>query len=108
MDIAAAKRVWAELEGSSQVKFRDELVRLAVRYARLRVDWQLAPPTSRREMDRERTLAHNVLIDACNILSRQMAAAGENNGWRELLGDDRREIGDFACFLHVLLGVAAR
>ncbi|MFZ1641935.1 MAG: hypothetical protein WAV07_11025 [Candidatus Contendobacter sp.] len=30
---------------------------------------------------------------------------GETIGWRALLGDDRKNIGDFACYLHCLLGV---
>ena len=59
-------------------------------------------------MERRRTAAHDRLIDACNILSRQMAKEGEDNSWRADLGEDRRRIGDFACMLHCLLGLRAR
>ena len=59
-------------------------------------------------MDPERTRAHNALIDCCNILSRNMRTAGEDNSWRVALGDDRKAIGDFACLLHCLLGISAR
>jgi hypothetical protein len=37
-----------------------------------------------------------------------MAKAGLDNEWRRLLGDDRKVIGDFACFLVAHLGVLAR
>jgi hypothetical protein len=37
-----------------------------------------------------------------------MKASGETNTWRELLGYDRKDIGDFACFIHCILGLSAR
>ena len=42
-----------------------------------------------------------------DILSLHMAKWGETIGWRALLGADRKNIGDFACYLHRLLGVKA-
>lgn len=85
-----------------------DLIDAAVRYARLRVDWALKSPGDRLELEAARTSAHNVVIDACNILSRAMLRAGENNDWRASLGTDRRVIGDMACHLHCELGLAAR
>ena len=85
-----------------------DLIDAAVRYARIRVDWALMELEDRRALEGTRTAAHNVLIDACNALSRAMARAGENNAWRASLGTDRRMIGDMACHLHCLLGLAAR
>ena len=54
------------------------------------------------------TQAHEVFIDACNILSRNQGRAGEVNAWRESLGDDRKRIGDLACYLVLDLGLRAR
>jgi len=79
-----------------------------VRYARIRVDWELSDQKNRKEMDEERTRAHNAFIDSCNILSRNLHQKSEDNTWREELGTDRREIGDFACFIHCILGLRAR
>lgn len=59
-------------------------------------------------MDAGRTRAHNAFIDACNILSRQMARPGEDVAWRARLRSDRKILGDFACYLHCLLGLKAR
>lgn len=108
MDILRARRAHDAIEQSSLDQLRADLYSAAVRYARIRADWHLAPPDQRKEMDRARTLAHNVLIDACNVLSRNMMKAGEDNSWRALLGDDRKEIGDFSCYLHAIFGVLAR
>lgn len=108
MDHTTAERVLEAIERSRFVKPRDDLVAAAVRYARLRTDWQLSTREQRMAMDRTRSGAHNVLIDACNILSRAMGEAGEDNAWRGVLGTDRKEVGDFACHLQAILGVRAR
>jgi len=86
----------------------DELVLAAVKYARLRVDWQLASLEERTDMDARRTRAHNAFMDSCNILSRAMVKNALGVEWRAELGTDRKEIGDFACHIHCLLGIRAR
>lgn len=92
----------------------DDLLRAGSRYANLRVQWALTPPGKERgEYDRQRTLAHNVFIDNCNAMSRAMASQGLDIGWRKQLGDHRtsegrKTIGDFACFVHCMLGLWAR
>lgn len=87
---------------------REDLVARAVRYARLRTDWELADMEGRQNIDETRRLAHNAFIDACNILARAMAKAELDTSWRRQLGEDRRTIGDFACFVHCILGLEAR
>ena len=91
-----------------EAELKHDLVLCAVRYARSRADWRLADPRDRGEMDSARTAAHNVLIDDANILSRAMVKADEEVTWRRKLGDDRREIGDWACHVHARLGIEAR
>lgn len=96
------------IESSKLNELKTSLIEAAVRYARLRTDWALADKKTRLEMDAARTRAHDAFIDACNILSRNMAETGEPNDWRGALGTDRKMIGDFACRLHAILGVRAR
>ena len=84
------------------------LLTRAVQYARIRTDWALAPLDDRVEMDQPRRAAHNAFIDACNIMSRNMNKKGHAIAWRRRLGQDRKEIGDFACHLHCILGIMAR
>lgn len=89
-------------------ELKQSLILCAVRYARVRTDWRLAIPDERRAMDAGRIVAHNALFDAANILSRAMLKSGEDVTWRRKLGDDRKEIGDWACHVHARLGILAR
>jgi hypothetical protein len=111
MDWERACQVFQQVE---EARFEDphglraELIHRAVRYARLRADWQISASETRFGMDAERIAAHNALIDACNVLSRQMKRQGLDISWRDQLGEDRKEVGDFACYLHCILGLMAR
>lgn len=93
---------------SGLYSLRNDLFRKGVEYASIRAQWQLSTREQQTEMDQRRRLAHNAFIDACNILSRNMAKEGEDNLWRANLGEDRKIIGDFACFIHCFLCLAAR
>ena len=108
MDYNTATRLYHEIMPTSLPELRQGLLNAAVAYARLRTDWRLASADERRDLDQPRRLAHNALISACDILSRNMAQRGEPTQWRATLGHDREVIGDFACYLHCLLGIQAR
>lgn len=113
MDARKSEALLAALEAVETadeqfLAFRKDVFDLACRYARIRANWALAPREERRAMEDERTRAHNALIDAFNILSRFMARQGMDSSWRADLGEDRKEIGDFACYIHYVLGIRAR
>lgn len=103
-----ASRLWQLMRRTKQTELLNDLIAAAVTYARIRTDYRLAGSEGRGEQEQSRSVAHNRLIDACNILSRAMAAKGEDNAWRAELGDDRKNMGDFACFIHCALGLEAR
>jgi len=108
MSIETATQIF-EAVSSSQIKnLKDDLINLALDYARIRADYYLVDPDERRERENCRTRAHNAFIDSCNILSRNMDKNGESIEWRMMLGDDRQYIGDFACYIHLFLGLRAR
>lgn len=109
MNLAEAQMIIAEVERSRVPEaLRRQWLEAAVRYAELRVAWWLAAPADRSALDPSRTAAHDAFIDACNILSRAMASAGESNAWRRAIGAAREDIGDLACLLHGVLGLRAR
>lgn len=108
MNYTDAADIYRAIQVTKHISLADDLLNAAVRYSRIRTDWALASDDQRREMDDMRNLAHTTFIDCCNILSRNMARSGEDNTWRARLGDDRKEIGDFACHLNCLLGIQAR
>jgi len=100
--------ILAAISKSQQDGLRLSLFRSGCRYAQKRADWRLMSLEARLEHDADRTRSHDAFIDSCNILSRSMAEVGEDNRWRGLLGDDRKVIGDFACYVHFRLGLDAR
>jgi hypothetical protein len=108
MNYQAAETMFAQIESSAHRDSVRELIACAVRYARIRTDWHLLSPEARMEQDSARTSAHNAFIDTCNILSRAMAKSGEPTEWRRLLDQDRKVIGDFACYIHCIRGIDAR
>ena len=108
MDIIKTQTMLDQIEKTSLISLRKDLFKYAIRYARIRTDWCLYTLDERKDLDSNRTMAHNVFIDSCNILSRNMAKAGEENNWRVELGEGRKNIGDFACYLHCILGIKTR
>ncbi len=90
-----------------QAQWRD-MIDKALVYARVRVDWLRANTESQAAMGARRTALHNAFITSCNTLALAMTATGEDASWRKQLGKDRKIIGDFACFVHCILGQMAR
>ena len=108
MKPSTADEVLTLIEASSLKELKRGLLDAALRYAQIRTRWYMATPDGRRAMDSDRTRAHEALIDPCNILSRNQVKHGEDNDWRSRLGHDRKSIGDFACYVHCVLGLRAR
>ena len=107
MEYSTALNIYKQISESGQKEVLNDLVLSAVEYARIRTDWYLSDKEKRIEMNDSRRAAHNVLIDNCNILSRAMAKASENISWYEMLGEERVDIGDFACYIHCIIGIKA-
>ncbi|MDG4595462.1 MAG: hypothetical protein P9F75_07180 [Candidatus Contendobacter sp.] len=108
MNYDTATHIYHQIKLSSFENLRDALFRAAIEYAQIRARYRLATLEECLEMEQSRTLAHNALISCCNSLSRNMAQRDENVEWRSLLGDDRKQIGDFACYLHCIFGIEVR
>lgn len=108
MNFDTAAAIFQAMSRTSCEEFRESLIRAGVQYASKRVECALLLMGERGQIEDARTRAHDVFIDACNILSRAMAQKGEDNSWRQTLGQDRREIGDFACFLTAIIGLKVR
>lgn len=108
MNIEKARELFVAIDATTHEELRRDLFERAVNFAHCRSQWPLLGFEERRDLDPTRTAAHNAFVDACNILSRNMAYAEEGNGWRVTLGEDRGTIGDFACFVSLFLGLRGR
>ncbi len=90
MNIERANRIYNSIRITSNLMLKEDLIKAAIVYARIRTDWELEGKKGRKEMDVSRTIAHDALIDSCNVLSRSMKMSGEDITWRELLGLERK------------------
>jgi len=108
MDFASAVKIFDQIAGSNHAASREELFTRAFRYARIRADWYTLSSDDRHRVNDARTAAHNALIGSCDKLSRIMDQSGEDTSWRKMLGEDRITIGDFACYLHCILGLKSK
>lgn len=108
MNIEIAEQILAIIEQSKLVDLRDEFFDAMIRYANIRANWYQFTYEQRMNADAGRTRAHNTVIDYCNIMSRNMIKHGEDGSWRRLLTDDRKIIGDFACYITCIIGIRSR
>lgn len=88
--------------------FFNEMVKKACKYASVRCDWEFMSREEKMEADPGRTSKHNTFIDSLNVLSRLIKSDGIETPWREQLGDERKRIGDFACFVAYITGISNR
>ena len=92
----------------------EELLETAVRYAAIRAGWSLLSPKERTEQDPGRTSCHNSVITYLNMLARYERQQGKEAAWREQLGyeeddpNNRKAMGDFACYLAFVNALLAR
>ena len=108
MEITEAQQIFKDIEQLPNKELISQFVIKASSYAKTRIDWYVAELENKQDIDSMRTRSHNVFIDYCNILSREMQKQGLDNTWRKQLGNDRKRIGDFACYVVAIVGVRAR
>ncbi len=86
----------------------DKCMELAAEYAMIRNRWDRMTREERIAIDADRTKAHDAFIAQLNIISRIPEQKGIDNSWRTELGDARKRIGDFACFITYIVGISNR
>lgn len=107
MNYEKAVHLLSGIESSKLSGLKKSFYSAAIKYAKIRMDYY-EDTSGRPALEQLRTLSHNVFIDECNILSRNMINKGEDALWRKELGSDRKEIGDFACFTALLKSLEVR
>lgn len=81
-------------------------IRKMTAYADLRAHWKII---SKQDRDNEqRTAMHDRVIRSLDQLAEYMEFKQLDISWREQLGDQRKRIGDFACYVSMIYGLFAR
>ncbi len=91
-----------------KMDFWNDFLSADSRYAAIRSAWETMSIDEKKEEDSGRTIKHNSVISHIDILSRIVEKEGGDSSWRKDLGDSRKKIGDFACFVAYITGIANR
>jgi hypothetical protein len=92
---------------------RTSLLESAAAYLTARVTWSIAELTDRMDRDIVRTRAHDAFLGNLNIATRAIARTSESLEWRKRYMDygpteERKALGDFACYLAFQQSLSAR
>ena len=85
-----------------------EMLNCAVKYAQTRANWYFMNTSQRSDKDSHRTIQHNAFIANLSILTRYVKSQGRNAEWEPILEQDRKEIGDLACYINCALSIQSR
>lgn len=99
---------------NSNLDFNDEdyaflynrMVSNAVYYANIRAGWNALDREQKLNSDEGRTTAHNAFISSIGTIARMEGEIGAK--WLAQLSDDRKRIGDFACYIALFQAIDAR
>ncbi len=80
----------------------------AVEYAGYRAKWLVMSQHEKMEIDETRSRHHDLFIKAKNDLVKYMYNNKMNIDWDDELGEERKRIGDFACYMVFLMSLHAR
>lgn len=86
----------------------EEFVSAAISYANVRSNWLLLTNEQKMDSDKSRTLKHDSVIIKMDVLSSYLIKNGKEAAWRKELGNSRKRIGDFACYIAYIYGLNAR
>ena len=98
----------AKCEHEAKQELWDDFVQRSIKYTTVRCKWEYMDYQERIDADPTRTRFHDTVIDAVNILYRLADKEGMDTSWRKDLTDDRKRIGDFACFVTYITGISNR
>ena len=90
------------------VELYNDFLEGAFAYAVVRSGWLLLSKEEKMDQDKGRTLKHDSVINRVNILARYLEKIGKDVSWRGELGESRKTIGDFACYVALFYGLFAR
>lgn len=107
------QRIYKALDPDDEdgMEILGEYLAAAARYAGIRAGWNQLSREEKSDTDANRTACHNKVIFHLNILSRYLASKEKDISWRNELGDEkenRKKIGDFACYVALMEGLDAR
>ena len=91
-----------------KMDFWNDCMKSAMEYNYIRNAWEFMSREEKMDADSGRTMKHDGFIISLNVLSRIAEQENVDNSWRKELGDNRKRIGDFACYISYVTGISNR
>lgn len=86
----------------------ESMIAAAIDYATIRANWNMGQMKHLINMNEMRTSSHDIFIMSVEKLATSMTELNLDTEWRELLGQGRKRLGDFACYLTFATGMGNR
>lgn len=85
-----------------------EFIVASLHYSQARGKWWTISQDERREFDSTRTTLHNKVIFQLKLLKGIIKESNGDTSWFDDITEDRKRIGDFACYVIYIYSVNAR
>ena len=108
IEILGKIKVGLDKNDEDAMELYNDFLEGAVAYASIRSGWMLLSNEEKMDQDKGRSYRHDSFINRVNILARYFEKIGKDVSWRAELGEERKTIGDFACYLALFYGLEAR
>ncbi|MDY2776597.1 MAG: hypothetical protein SOV02_08915 [Streptococcus infantarius] len=89
-------------------EYWNEFISASVDYAKTRGEWLLLSREEKQAKDEARTVKHNKVIYTLKIFIAYSQQKGFAIDWFETIKDNRKQIGDLACYIAYVYAVNAR
>lgn len=93
---------------TEEMEYWNDFINSCVEYAEIRSTWLFLSREEKLEKDELRTAIHNTVIRNLSILKRMVENRNENIEWYNRFYDDRKRIGDFACYISYIYALCTR
>lgn len=93
---------------SEEMGYWDEFITSCIEYAEIRSTWLYLSRQEKLDKDALRTAMHNTVIRNLTVLKRVIEHRNENIEWYNRFNDDRKKIGDFACYISYIHSLSSR
>ena len=85
-----------------------EFLQASISYAHIRSQWLLWEREERQQKDEGRTAKHERVIYCLKLLRRYLGKESVDISWFDAIEDNRKQIGDFACYIAYIYSINAR
>ena len=93
---------------TEEMEYWNDFITSSIEYLEIRSTWLFLSREEKLKKDPLRTGIHNTVIRNLTVLKRIVEHKHEHTEWYYLLNDDRKRIGDFACYVSYIHSLSSK